>query len=68
MNLKVTNTNGDEIQEGDTITDFRGEQAKFVHATRPARVGKSGLIVVNYGGFDREVYDRVFKLRVSEAD
>lgn len=57
---------GAEVRKGDTVTDFRGETATFVSATRTPVPGKSGKVLVDMGGMQREFYEGVFDLRIVE--
>jgi hypothetical protein len=65
--ITVSKTTNKTVESGDIITDYRGDRAKFVMATRANNPGKSGKIVVKYlneGGTQREFYDHVFNLSV----
>ena len=70
MNARLTTTNaaGTEVREGDTVTDFRGDTASFVQATRASSTGKSGKVLVVKDGRQREFYDRVFGLTVTPTE
>lgn len=70
--LIVTHENGTIVQPGDTVTDFRGDTATFVLATRARIPGKSGLVVTERTApsgakYQRESYDGVFDLIVTES-
>lgn len=59
---------GEEVKRGDTITDFKGDKAVFLNATRERIVGKSGKVYVELpDGFRREFYDKVFNLVVKDV-
>jgi len=55
---------GAEVSEGDTVVDFRGESAVFLSATRAPMPGKSGKVLVDLDGVQREFYESVYDLRV----
>jgi hypothetical protein len=63
--MTVTDKNGRVVQQGETVTDFRGDQWTFQYATRAALPGKSGKVVVQANGATREFYDRIFGLSVT---
>jgi hypothetical protein len=62
---------GQAISYGDPVTDFRGETATFVKATRAAAPGKSGKVYVSWtnteGVGSLEYYDKVFDLTVKQV-
>lgn len=65
----VWDESGRRIIHGDTVTDFRGDQAIFDRVTRGELPGKSAKVTVtwpgNRGEFTRgEYYAQVFNLRV----
>jgi hypothetical protein len=57
----VTDANGKQIQAGDKITDFRGEEAIFNYVSRGPAYNGTAKIVTTAG---RECYARVFGLTV----
>ena len=69
---EADNTRGTDrrlVDEGDTVTSFRGETATFLRATRARITGKSGKVMVrwldgNAAGTEGEYYDGVFGLTV----
>lgn len=68
MGLKAFDKEGNEIKRGDEITDFRGDRATFVMATRESG-SRSGKVVVKWdkNGQQYEYYDSVFDLKVKEV-
>jgi hypothetical protein len=65
--LTATTKDGTTVQQGDTVTDFRGDTATFVCPTRAASTGKSGKVLVEEDGHRREYYDKVFGLTVTSS-
>lgn len=61
---RVTDVNDQEVQHGDTITDYRGEQYVFVAAIVPGRAGKPAKVQVIRDGRLLEFYQQVFNLNV----
>jgi hypothetical protein len=63
---KVTDKNGKEIKEGDSITSFRGEAAKFNSVTRGVEYNGTAKVSVTWDsdGSNREYYAGVFNLNV----
>lgn len=61
---------GEEVKEGDTITDFRGDKAIFAGATRATGPSKDGKVCFKTNGFNFpcECYAKVFGLVVKEAE
>jgi hypothetical protein len=67
MALTTTDTAGHLVKPGDTVTDFRGDTATFVRATRAQGGGKTGKVLTrDANGHERELYDRVYNLTVTE--
>lgn len=69
----VTNASGDYVSIGDIVTDFRGNRAEFLAATRAQSPGKSGKVLVrwldspfNPDSPSGEYYDMVFGLTVKD--
>lgn len=67
----TTRQNGDYVVSGDIVTDFRGNRAEFLAATRAQSPGKSGKVLVRWldgpgTGNSAEYYDMVFGLTVKE--
>lgn len=56
----INTDTGEVVEQGDTVTNFRGETGTYQGATRPRWPGKSGKVVVN----GREYYDKVWNLTV----
>lgn len=67
--LVAVRRDGTAVENGDTVTSFRGQEWTFVRATRARNIyeGKSGKVVVT-DEFDRqrEFYETVFDLMVVE--
>ena len=64
----VKDRDGRIIREGDTIVDFRGEEAEFVRVQRYPRPGKQALIHAKYpDGWEHDYYASVFGLIVQEG-
>jgi hypothetical protein len=59
---QVTDTTGIRVEQGDTVTDFRGETAEFYGVERGPSAGKSAKVRTSRGTF----YDKVFGLTVTE--
>ncbi len=57
---------GRPIGYGVTVTDFRGDPAEFVRATRANDDSRDGKVTVRKDGVPREYYARVFGLTVAE--
>lgn len=70
--LIATDANGNIVKPGDRVTDFRGDQAIFVKATRAPSDGRTGKVEVTgqagEGTLPREYYMGVFNLTVKEVD
>lgn len=65
--LVVVASSGREVQPGDLVTDFRGEDAIFAQVTRGPVSGKSAKVAVHYlDGSEREFYAHVYGLAVTE--
>lgn len=64
--FRVTDSDGNEIHPGDTVTDFRGETATFQAVSREPLPGKDAKVVTE----ERlgEQYARVYKLSVEIVD
>lgn len=58
---------GEQVHVGDTVTDFRGETATVATLSRATVLGKSGKVVVTQGDSQREYYDKVFDLVVTDV-
>ncbi len=58
---KAIRENGNEVRNGDIVTDFRGDDDVFEYISRIPEPGKSGKIVVASG---YEYYPNVFELRI----
>lgn len=59
---------GEEVKPGDTLTDFRGDKAVFLCATRERIEGKSGKVYVElHDGSRREFYDKVYNVIVKDV-
>lgn len=59
---------GKQVFPGDTVTDFRGESATVATLSRATIPGKSGKVVVVQGNsYQREYYDGVFGLVVTDV-
>jgi len=58
---------GKQVFPGDTVTDFRGETATVATLSRACIPGKSGKVVVTQGISQREYYDGVFDLVVTDV-
>lgn len=66
---------GEVVNDGDTVTDFRGDTARLIKATRARVPGKSGKVLVELPGTSdpyrdgrpirMEYYDKVFDLHVA---
>jgi hypothetical protein len=65
--MKAYRIGGAEVQPGEIITDFRGDQAVFYAATRVTEPSQDGMIQVS-DPFGPEYYARGFGLTVSYAD
>ena len=59
----IDKTTGNEVKPGNTITDFRGNLAIFIAATRANEDGRDGKVRVG-GEYGVEYYARVFNLEV----
>jgi hypothetical protein len=70
--LIATDRDGNIVKPGDIITDFRGDKAVFVAATRAPSEGRAGKVSVSgqagEGTMAMEYYTIVFNLTVSEVD
>jgi hypothetical protein len=54
-----------EVHEGDTLTDFRGDTAKFIRVTRGREYNGTAKVLVEWpDGFRHEYYAQVFDLSV----
>lgn len=65
----LAKANGQIIKKGDRITDFRGDDAIFVHISRFPELGKEGKIIVHEPGNSQnqgEFYPSVFALTIVE--
>lgn len=58
---------GTPVHVGDTVTDFRGETATVTTLSRATDLGRSGKVVVSQGDSQREYYDKVFDLVVTDV-
>ena len=58
----VTNSDGDTVERGDTVTDFRGDTGTFTMVTGFGRTGTPKVLVDG-----REYYARVWGLTVNEV-
>ncbi len=68
--MKVVKADGTEVKRGDMVTDFRGDTAIFLSATRVRTAGRSGKVIVRRvvngaANTGREYYDRVFGVEVT---
>jgi hypothetical protein len=61
---------GNVVEPGSTVTDFRGDTATFVAATRANSADRDGKVSIRKAGwsFDSEVYARVVDLEVREGE
>jgi len=66
----VRNSCGDDIHEGDTITDFRGDHCEFVRVTRGTEYNGTAkvLVATRPDGFRMEYYATVFALTITTED
>jgi hypothetical protein len=64
MVLVTLDSAGNTVEAGDTVTDFRGNTATFVEATRATVTGKSGKVTVERHGEKHYLNDSVFGLTV----
>lgn len=67
--FRVTDKTGREINRGDIVTDFRGEEWIFEYVSRGTEYNGTAKVVVNFSAVEkhfgsREFYDRVFGLKV----
>lgn len=77
MLIVIDEKTGTEVKSGETVTDFRGDKATLLYATRARSVCesggrsayKSGLVCVKWQekNFSCEYYDKVFDLKVVET-
>jgi hypothetical protein len=58
---------GQQVFPGDTVTNFRGETSTVATLSRGVIPGKSGKVVVTQGDSQREYYDGVFDLVVTDV-
>lgn len=61
--LQAYRNDGEPVNIGDTVTDFRGARGVLESVNRPQSEGRSGKVTVN----GREYYDRVWDLWVGYA-
>lgn len=63
---EVTDSKGNIIKQGDTVTDFRGDTATFVAVSRGVEYNGTAKVIVKWGEDEgsREYYERVFGLTV----
>ncbi|AXN53489.1 hypothetical protein HOT81_gp071 [Gordonia phage Fryberger] len=61
---------GSVVNHGDTLVDFRGDEATFVSASRPMDSCRSGKVVTNREGmtWSHESYDNVFDCAAVDID
>lgn len=70
--LKAFDKEGNEVKWGYEVTDFRGDRATFIMATRESG-SRSGKVVVEWSNHTdnipvkREYYSTVFDLTVKEV-
>jgi hypothetical protein len=62
--LRAYREDGTEVLPGDVITDFRGDKATFVSATRAPDGHHTGKIVFARDDYESECYMTVFDLEV----
>lgn len=69
MLIVIDEKTGVEVKSGETVTDFRGDKATLLYATRARSAYKSGLVCVKWQekNFSCEYYDKVFDLKVVET-
>ena len=64
--MKLINKAGKEIKEGDVLTSFSGEKARFISGTPPHKPGSSGRVYVEEiemtGKGRREYFPTVYAL------
>lgn len=66
MTFRAYREDGTEVRNGDEVTDFRGDTAIFVKASRAREGHRTGKVVVKGLTWDNEheYYDTVFSLTV----
>lgn len=64
---RVINVAGNEVQPGDAVWDFRGEEAEFVRVSRGPEYNGTVKVVVVKSGLRREYYAQVFELTVERV-
>jgi hypothetical protein len=71
-NYIITDRNGQQVAQGDTVTDFRGDTAIFHSVTRGVEYNGTAKVLVMFGTLGtpmlREFYAQVFDLTVQTVE
>lgn len=67
MKYRVTDADGVEVNDGDVVSDFRGDTWRFAGVERGPMPGKSAKVMVTNGQVTHSYYASVFELTVVEV-
>jgi hypothetical protein len=67
-NYRVTDFDGNVVERGDTVADFRGDTVTFEYVSRGPEYNGTAKVVVQECGHPAEYYARVFGLTVTPID